>query len=196
MGCYSIHDIADLIFGVFILMWYYYNRKIGRNIWIALIAGLIFILTSLFYNFLAEYIVDILEFSGSVLFLFLFARFFEETITGGNIIKEAVGVLVIAFLLFLFAYMKGVQGAYTLVQAVILTWIGLKLFRNIERFDMGDRAILSLIITFSVSSGVSRILDLLILSDFFYFGAVFLLLLSISEKMYISMPRPSNFFKR
>lgn len=196
MVCYTIHDIADLTFGVFILMWYYYNRKIGRNIWIALISGSIFVLTSIFYGLLSGYIVEILEFSGSIFFLFLFARFFEGIITGSDAAKEAVGILIIAFPLFIFAQMKGVHGAYTLVQAVILTWIGLKLFGSAERFDMGDRAISLLIITFSVSSGASRILNLPILSDFLYFGAVFLLLLSISEEMYTSLPRRSSLFRR
>ncbi|KPU63344.1 hypothetical protein EP1X_03105 [Thermococcus sp. EP1] len=195
MECYFIHDLVDLIFGVLLLMWYYHNKEVGKNIKTALVAGLIFILTSLFYGFLSEYIIAVLELSASVLFFILFARFFKETLGDGNTIKRVIGVLVIALLVLIFANIMGVYRSYIVVQAIFLTWIGFKLFINFERIRIGDRSILSLMIVFSALSGVSRILNLLVLSDFLYFSAVLFLLLSISEMMYISLPRTSNFFR-
>ncbi|NJE25707.1 hypothetical protein E3E22_03530 [Thermococcus sp. MV5] len=195
MECYFIHDLVDLIFGVLLLMWYYHNKEVGKNIKTALIAGLIFILTSIFYGFLSEHIIAVMELSASVLFFILFARFFKETLGEGNTTKRGIGVLVIALLVLIFANMMGVYRPYIVVQVIFLTWIGFKLFMNFDRIRIGDRSILSLMIVFSALSGVSRILNLVVLSDFLYFSAVLFLLLSISERMYISLPRSSNFFE-
>lgn len=196
MECYFIHEIVDLIFSVLLFMWYYYNKRIGKNIRIALIAGLVFILTSLFYTLLPGYIIGALELFGSILFFILFAKFFRETLEDENVAVRATGVLIIAFTVFLLAYMKGVYRAYNLTRVVFLTWVGFRLFKDFGRIRVGDRAVLFFMIVFSALSGVFRILGLLVLSDFLYFGAEFFLLLSIVEKMYTSLPRHSNFFKR